>query len=210
MAELRHLRAYAAKMRDHVESGTDLEVDVRFIDMLADRQSRILDVGCGIGNAVNGLRTRGHDAYGVDPSSDVLEVAADLYNPSWFRDLSASDISPTTLDEHALPRSYDLILMSGNVPAFLPDLESSFARVLEILRPGGILVVGTSTQARGGPRDQESAYAAAGLRLQHRFGDWHLGDFGADSPWSVTVFSRPGIGPKPDSPDGKFILTAEE
>lgn len=210
MAELRHLHVYAAKMRDHVESGTDLEVDVRFIDMLADRHSRILDVGCGIGNAVNGLRIRGHDAYGVDPSSDVLEVAADLYNPSWFRDLSASDISPTALDEHALPPSYDLILMSGNVPAFLPALESSFMRVLEILRPGGIFVVGTSTQARGGPRDQESAYVAAGLRLQHRFSDWHLGEFAPDSPWSVSVFSRPGTGPKPDSPDGMFILTAKE
>ena len=135
MAEPRNSRAYAAKMREHVERGTDFEVDVRFIDMLVDRNSRILDVGSGIGNAVNGLRARGHDAYGVDPSSDVLGVAADLYDRSWFRPLSAAEISRAALDERDLPRNFDLVLMSGNVPASSPSwkihspaLERSFIR----------------------------------------------------------------------------------
>lgn len=210
MAELRNMRGYAAKMREHMERGTDLEVDVRFVDMLIDRQSGILDVGSGIGNAVNGLRARGHDAYGIDPSSEVLGVAAELYDRSWFRHLSAAEISTAVLEKHDLPQSYDLVLMSGNVPAFLPALEDSFTRIGEILRPGGILVIGTSSHANGGPTDQDSACAAAGLCLQHRFGDWHLGEFDQDSPWSVSVFSRPGIGPKPDSPDGMFILTVKE
>lgn len=210
MAELRNMRDYVAKMREHVERGTDFEVDVRFIDMLVDRQSGILDVGSGIGNAVNGLRARGHDAYGIDPGSDLLRVAAELYDRSWFRHLSAAEISPTVLEAHDLPQSYDLVLMSGNVPAFLPELEDSFTRIGKILRPGGILVIGTSSHARGGPRDQDSACAAAGLRLQHRFGDWHLGEFDHDSPWSVSVFSRPGIGPKPDPPDGMFVLPVKD
>lgn len=210
MAESRNMSAYAAKMRGHMEKGTDLAVDVRFIDMLADRQSHILDVGCGVGNAVNGLRARGHGAYGIDPSSDALGVAADLYDQSWFRHLSASEISTTALGDHKLPQGYDLVLMSGNVPAFLPDLEDSLTRIGEVLRPGGTLVIGTTTHARGGPDDQDSACAAAGLRLQHRFGNWHLGEFTPDSPWSVSVFSRPGVGPKPNSPDGMFILATKE
>lgn len=43
---------YAAKMRQHIADRTDLEVDARFIDMLARGGSTILDIGCGHGSAV--------------------------------------------------------------------------------------------------------------------------------------------------------------
>ena len=59
--------SYAAKMRAQTMDGIDLEVVARFADMLCPRNSRILDIGCGIGNTVNALRRCGHDAYGVDP-----------------------------------------------------------------------------------------------------------------------------------------------
>ncbi len=49
-------------MRNLTTGGTDLEVDVRFMDMLSPRGARILDIGCGIGSAVKGLRRRGHEA----------------------------------------------------------------------------------------------------------------------------------------------------
>ena len=35
-------------MRQHIIDGTDLEVDARFVDMLAPRGSMILDIGCGM------------------------------------------------------------------------------------------------------------------------------------------------------------------
>jgi SAM-dependent methyltransferase len=206
MTASRNLEDYAAKMREYVQSGSDLEVDVRFVDMLADRASRILDIGCGIGSAVNGLRVRGHGAYGIDPSSEVLTVAGELYDPAWFRRIGAADISTETLVDEGLPQSFDLVLMSGNVPAFIPDLDDAVARIAEVLRPGGLLIIGTSTHARGGPSDQDSACAAADLQVEHRFGDWHLGSFDHGSPWSVSVFSRPGAGPHHGSPDGMFVL----
>nr|WP_233198428.1 methionine biosynthesis protein MetW [Cryobacterium sp. Y50] len=34
--------------------------------MLAGRASTILDIGCGHGSAVNGLRARGHAAFGIE------------------------------------------------------------------------------------------------------------------------------------------------
>lgn len=197
---------YAAKMREQVVSGVDLAVDVRFVDMISDRGSRILDIGCGIGNAVGGLRARGHESYGIDPNPEVLDVAAEFYDDSWFRLISAADISAPKLADQKLPRSYDVVIMSGNVPAFLPDLSDAVKHIADILRSGGILVIGTTAHTRGGPRDQDAACVTADLRLEHRFGDWHLGEFDHDSPWSVSVFSRPGTRPKPDSPDGMFIL----
>src|SRR5450830_494155 len=110
-------------MRGMLALGCDLEVDVRFVDMLLPRRSVILDLGCGIGSAVRGLRDRGHEAYGIDPTESVLAVELDMLEPAWFRLLGAGDISSATLGGQGLPGSYDLILMSGNVPAFLNDEE---------------------------------------------------------------------------------------
>lgn len=139
MGRGRNYGTYAAKMRDHVLAGTDLEVDVRFVDMMARRSARILDIGCGIGAAVMGLRSRGHSAYGVDPTPEVLEVAADLYQAAWFRRMAAAEISPAALALGGLPESYDVVLMSGNVPSFLAqdELADTFGVVSGLLEPAG-------------------------------------------------------------------------
>jgi SAM-dependent methyltransferase len=199
---------YAAKMRHQVLAGTDLEVEVRFVDMITRRGARILDIGCGIGSAVNGLRARGHAAYGVDPTPDVLEVAEAFYGPSWFRKMAATDISPVALALSGLPESYDAVLMSGNVPSFLSqaELEETFSLAAGLLEPGGTLVVGTTTAIQGGPVDQDRAAAATDLALTHRYSDWHLGHFRQGSPWSVSVFAVPGSRDIASVPDGKFIL----
>ena len=89
--------AYAAKMRHLTASGRDLEVDARFVDMMSPRNACILDLGCGIGSAVGSLRHRGHLAYGIDPTGSILEVARELFDPSWFRAISAEGVSAATL-----------------------------------------------------------------------------------------------------------------
>lgn len=199
---------YATKMKHHVLSGTDLEVDVRFVDMLSRRSARILDIGCGIGSAVNGLRSSGHEAFGVDPTPEVLIVAEELYESSWFRNMAASDISPATLALAGLPETYDLILMSGNVPSFFSDdeLAETFLQVEKLLKPSGIFVIGTTTAIQGGPVHQSRAAAATKLALTHRYADWHLSPFTSDSPWSVSVYSAAGSRDFSGGPDGMFIL----
>ena len=199
---------YAAKMRQHIADRTDLEVDARFVDMLARRGSTILDIGCGHGSAVNGLRARGHDAFGIDPTPEVLDVALDNFDSNWFRELGVEGLSRQRLAEIGIPDSYDVVLMAGNVPAFLPDnsLRWAFTQIRALLRPGGLLVVGTSTHVRGGPVDLDVAASATNLALMQRFSDWHLGHYSIDSAWSVSVFVAPGESSKFDIPDGIFIL----
>lgn len=199
--------SYAVKMRGMVAAGVDLEVDARFIDMLVGRRARVLDIGCGIGSAVNALRQRGHDAYGVDPSRSVLDVANDLFDPSWYRQLSADQISETSLREQGLPAEYDCVLMAGNVPAFLPPstLQTTFELTAALLTPAGFLVTGTSTGSPGGPQDQDTAAQTANLTLRHRFSNWHLAPFN-DRPWCVSVYTSPGLRAAVDGPDGIFIL----
>lgn len=194
-------------MRNLAVSDVDLEVDARFVDMLIPRRARVLDLGCGIGSAVKALRRRGHEAYGIDPSEPALQVAADLFDSSWYRQLRAEDLSGSSLEEHGLPLSYECVLIAGNVPAFLTstELQAAFDNAARILTPAGLLVTGTSTHSRGGPRDQDEAADASGLALHSRYSNWHLGPFTND-PWCVSIYKAPGVPATPEGPDGMFIL----
>ena len=205
----RDYEGYAAKMQQHVLAGTDMEVDVRFIDMMSKRCARVLDIGCGIGNAVNGLRAREHAAYGIDPTPEILDVARDLYDPSWFRRMAAVAITTENLALNGLPVTYDVVLISGNVAAFLSanDFQKTFDHVAALLESGGIFVVGTTTAIQGGPTDQDNTAARSGLSLTHRFADWHLSPFNAESPWSVSIFSARGSRDFDEVPDGIFVLS---
>ena len=200
---------YASMMRQHLATGTDLETDARFVDMLVARHAEILDVGCGHGSAVNALRRSGHLAFGIDPTPVVLKIATDRFPPAWFRDLGAEQVSPETLREAGLPAAYDLVLMAGNLPAFLADAARAavLAQIVAVLKPGGFLVVGTTVHAPGGPQDLDGAAAAAGLLLKQRFADWHLTRYRDDSRWSVSVFQASGAAAAAPGPDGIFILS---
>lgn len=199
--------SYAAKMRGLVTAGVDLEADARFVDMLVQPRSRLLDLGCGVGSTVNALRRRGHQAYGIDPSQPVLDVAEDLFDPTWYRRLGAQHLSRTVLAASGLPVAFEGLLMAGNVPAFLkPDeLHAAFESAAELLVPGGYLVTGTSTESRGGPWDQDEASRSSGLTLHQRFSDWHLEPFRRES-WCVSVYVAPGSRAVADGPDGIFVL----
>ena len=202
------LDAYAQKMRRLTDNGIDLEVDARFIDMLAARKSRILDIGCGIGSAVNALRHSGHQAYGIDPASAVLDVAADMFDAGWYRQLAVEELTGDRLRREGLPDRYELVSMCGNVPAFLSAeaLQDAFGIVRSLLIQGGLFVVGTTVETRGGPKCLDTAADFAGLVLSHRFSDWHLGAFDKDSGWSVSVYNKPGALHPRTGPDGIFIL----
>lgn len=208
MTEVPDLHAYASKMRTLTEEGIDFEVDVRFLDMLISRSATVLDIGCGIGNAVNGLRTRGHQAFGIDPTVAVLRTAKELYEPSWFRQLGAADITFGRLVNLGLPTTYDAILLAGNVPAFLTETDFAvcMAQLKNQLNDNGVLIIGTTAAMRGGPTDQDLAVHGTGLILTHRYSDWHLGSFDQDSSWSVSIFGHNTSRQFSDTPDGKFIL----
>ena len=208
MTQVPDLEAYASKMRALTDEGIDFEVDVRFVDMLISRSATILDIGCGIGHAVNGLRSRGHTAFGIDPATAVLGVAEELYEPAWFRQLSSNDITFERLSDVDLPAQYDAIVLSGNVPAFLTteDFKACLTQLEKHLNGDGIIIIGTTTALRGGPKDQDRVVEGTTLTLTHRYADWHLGLFAEDSPWSVSIFGRSITRQFSETPDGKFIL----
>ncbi|WP_313811480.1 class I SAM-dependent methyltransferase [Glutamicibacter sp.] len=199
---------YTRKMLKLAQVGVDLEVDVRFVDMLTPRQARILDIGCGIGSAVAGLRARGHQAFGIDPIPELFQAATALHEPHWFRQMDAGSLDKSDLIATGLPATFDALMATGNVPEFLTplEIEQVFTFARERLSTIGSLVIGTTTHGKHGPNFLDQTARRSGMQLQQRFADWHLNPFVDGTPWSVSVYTLVGAREPFPAPDGKFIL----
>ena len=55
---------YVKQMRGLIAAGENLATEARFVDMISQQHSKILDIGCGHGSAVTTRRQSGHKAYG--------------------------------------------------------------------------------------------------------------------------------------------------
>lgn len=102
----------------------------------ADRQSHILDVGCGSGSLVWWMQQRGYvNAAGIDVSAELVQVAGTL----GVRNIEQADLRDYL---GSRPAAYDLLI--------LRDVLEHFDRgwILEVLelcrrslKPGGVLAV---------------------------------------------------------------------
>lgn len=102
---------------------------------------RLLDIGCSTGTAVEIFRGLGIDAEGIDPSPPAVEVGRarglTLYE-GYLEDLQFSD------------DSFDVLTMY-EVIEHLPDPVSMLKECHRILKPNGVLLVGTGNTDRRRP-----------------------------------------------------------
>lgn len=184
-----HSQWYVERFRTLAAEGADLEGEARFVDMMVERGSRILDAGCGPGRLAGALARRGHTTIGVDADPVLIDAArADHPDPRF----DVVDLSELTLGDVG-GEPVDLAVTAGNVMVFLaPGTER---RVLDnlcaVVRPGGRVVLGFRSDDNY-PFEQYDAdlaeLAEAGVaHLEHRFSTWHLDPFEAGSDFAVTV-----------------------
>jgi SAM-dependent methyltransferase len=128
------------------------------------RLGRVLDVGCGTGDFLAGMRMfHGADVRGLEPSGAAAARAR-----AWYR----LEVDEFYLDEaEYAPASFDAVTL-WDVLEHLPGPLDALRRVRGWLRPGGIVVLGLP--------DRDSADA----RVFGRF--WA----GLDVPRHFSVFSR--------------------
>lgn len=109
---------------------------------------KVLDAGCGTGRHVAALRAAGYDAHGSDVSEDMLGQARELLGGDGrLHAWRLGDAPPDSLKEAA---PFDALVSLGNVwPHVLEedDLKRTGAALLDLLRPGGLVLIGLKALA---------------------------------------------------------------
>lgn len=106
-----------------------------------ERGHRVLDVGCGTGNAALAAARRGATVLAVDPAARLLEVASQRARAAGL-ELTVKQAEAASLP--APDAAFDVVLSVFAV-IFAPDAEAAARELMRVLRPGGRLVLTTWT-----------------------------------------------------------------
>lgn len=163
---------YQRKFDELAASGSNVHGEVDFLMTLGP--ATVLDAGCGTGRVAIELARRGIDVVGVDAEDDMLATARERAPQiEWV----TSDL--TELD---LGRTFDVVVMAGNVPLFTEPArrDALAAGCARHVAPGGALVAGFSNELRGRTYsfgEYDAHCEAAGLVLDTRYATWDRDPF---------------------------------
>ncbi len=171
---------YDAPYRQRERAGENVHGEADFVEAFGPRSA--LDAGCGTGRVGIELARRGIEVVGVDIDKMMLGTARS----------KAPDISwhLGDLAEIDLGRTFDAIVMAGNVMIFLaPGAEGAVVKNMAMhLTPGGVLIAGFQL-AMGYLEIEEYDRLAeeVGLELAERYSTWHRDPWTWDSHYAVSV-----------------------
>lgn len=181
---------YQARFDRLAAEGADVHGEATFVRACAPRS--VLDAGCGTGRVAIELARHGIDVTGVDVDASMLATAR--------RRAPAITWVEADLTELDLRRTFDVVVMAGNVPLFTPPgTEAALVEhVARHVAPDGMLVAGFSVD-RGYPVEAYDAHATdAGLVLAERYATWDRVPWPAGGDYAVSVHRRSR--PAPDVP----------
>jgi SAM-dependent methyltransferase len=177
---------YQARFDALAADGVDVHGEVHFV--LAFSPGSVLDAGCGTGRVAIELDRRSVEAVGVDVDPSMLATATRLAPHLRFEE---ADLADPGFD---LGRTFDLVVMAGNVPLFTPPgthaaVVAGCARHLD---DGGLLVAGFQLGRGYDVAAYDAHREAVGLELVERWCTWGRDPFDpARSDYAVSVHRRP-------------------
>jgi SAM-dependent methyltransferase len=151
-----------------------------------DRAASVLDAGCGTGRVAIELARRGVEVVGVDVDESMLATARRLApDLTWV----ASSLADPAFD---LGRTFDIVVMAGNVPLFTPPGTHAalIAGCARHVAPGGLVVSGFSLGRGYEVLDLDEHAAAAGLQLSERFATWDEDPWSGAADYAVSIHRR--------------------
>ena len=177
---------YDASYERRAAAGENVHGEADFVMRFSP--ASVLDAGCGTGRIARELARRGVDIVGVDLDEQMLSTARrkapDL---AWHcADLAAIDLG----------RTFDVILLAGNVMIFLTpgterDVLSNLARHLA---PGGRLIAGFSLRpGQLTAADHDRLAQTAGLSLTERWSTWDRGPWDPAGDYQLSVHRKPSL-----------------
>jgi SAM-dependent methyltransferase len=173
---------YQARFDRLAASGTDVHGEATFVRSYDP--SSVLDAGCGTGRVAVELTRHGIEVVGVDADASMLETAR--------RVAPTVDWVQADLTELDLGRTFDLVVMAGNVPLFTPaGTEAALvAGVARHVAEGGLLVAGFSLDRGYSAATYDEHATLAGLTLVERFSTWDRAPWSPNHPYTVSVHRR--------------------
>jgi SAM-dependent methyltransferase len=176
---------YQARFDRLAESGSDVHGEASFVHAFAPRS--VLDAGCGTGRVAIELARRGVEVVGADVDASMLATARRLAPALTWIESDLADLD--------LGRTFDVVVMAGNVPLFTPPGTHAAVVAGCARHVGGVLVSGFQLD-RGYDLDAYDGHcAAAGLVVVERFATWDRAPFtGGD--YAVSVHAQSAETPR--------------
>jgi SAM-dependent methyltransferase len=173
---------YQARFDRLAASGVDPHGEATFVR--GYEPSSVLDAGCGTGRVAIELARHGIEAVGVDVDASMLATAR--------RVAPEIDWVQADLTELDLGRTFELVVMAGNVPLFTPPgtEPALVAGVARHVAPGGLLIAGFSTDRGFTAAAYDQHASAAGLTLAERFATWDRAHWSERDTYAVSVHRR--------------------
>lgn len=129
---------YTTAMGSFVDA---LESEALFDLLPVTPQMKILDVGCGTGNYSLKMAKMGAQVTGIDIAPNMLAQAKEKAGA----DTGASPVTFAQMEASALAyadNSFDAAISMAAFE-FMPDVQRTFQEMLRVVRPGGIIAIGT-------------------------------------------------------------------
>jgi trans-aconitate methyltransferase len=175
--------AYDAPYRARAAAGEDVHGEANAVQALQSTQPfSVLDAGCGTGRIAIELAHRGIEIVGVDLDARMLDQAR---RQAPDLDWRLGDLATINLG-----RSFDLILLAGNVMLFLtPGTEAQVLRnLVGHLAPTGMLVAGFQIgRTAFGITHYDAAATTARLALRQRWASWDADPWTEASGYAVSI-----------------------
>lgn len=174
---------YQARFDALAADGMDVHGEAHLVATLGPRS--VLDAGCGTGRVAIELARRGIEIVGVDADPSMIATARQLAPElTWL---------VAGLDTLELGRTFDMVLMAGNVPLFTPagTHQALVAGCVRHVSPVGTLMCGFELGRGYDLATYDQQCAQAGLQLRHRWGTWDREPFTADAGYAVSVHAAP-------------------
>jgi 2-polyprenyl-3-methyl-5-hydroxy-6-metoxy-1,4-benzoquinol methylase len=163
-------------------TGVDVHGEAAFV--LAYAPTSVLDAGCGTGRVAVELARRGvEDVVGVDVDESMLATAR----------RASAEVTWVCADltELELGRTFDVVVMAGNVPLFTPPgTQAALVAACAKHVGGGVLIAGFTVDDRYAITDYDEHCAAAGLSLAERFATWDRQPYVDGGAYAVSVHVR--------------------
>ena len=184
-----HTRRYIQRFKDMETQGHDLAGEVRTVDAMVQRNSRILDAGCGPGRVGGRLHALGHTVVGIDVDPGLIAAAEEDYpGPTWV----TGDLAEMDLPAQGVEANFDVVVSAGNVMGFLaPSTRVEVLRRFAThLADDGRVIIGFGAGRGYDFRDFLADCEQAGLVLQVPLSTWDLRPFTEDSTFIVAICGK--------------------